>query len=60
MDGIEAARQIKAVQQPLLIFITGYSDEKVKRRACALQPDGYTVTPEHIVPLIVQPWLDRR
>lgn len=57
MDGIEAARQIRATQDSLLIFMTGYSDPDIKGRAGNLEPTAYLVkpvTPDHIVPVIAQ------
>ncbi len=48
IDGIEAARQISAFASPILIFISGYSDETIKARALMLHPAAYLYKPIEI------------
>ncbi len=52
-DGIEAAREILQKLQTHLIFISGYSEGDIYRRAMALNPDGYIVKPFDIAELVV-------
>lgn len=45
MSGLEAARQIKARADIPLIFTTGYSDERIRELAAALDPVAFLVKP---------------
>jgi PAS domain S-box-containing protein len=45
MDGIEAAKQIKARFQIPVIFLTAYTDEKTLERAKEVEPFGYILKP---------------
>ena len=45
LDGIEAARQIQASAAIPVIFMTGYPDDDVKKRAHELHPLGFFVKP---------------
>lgn len=45
MDGIEAARAIKAAGDIPFIFLTAYTDEKTLERAKELAPCGYILKP---------------
>lgn len=44
-DGIDAAREITARIKTRTIFMTGYSDEKIKNIALELHPLAYLVKP---------------
>lgn len=48
IDGIEAGKQILALHDIPIIFMTGYPDEVVKTRAMQLHPIGYFLKPVHI------------
>ncbi len=55
MDGIEAAQEIHQRFQIPIIFMTGYSDEKIVAQTRDLNPLAYLVkpvTPDHIKPVI--------
>jgi PAS domain S-box-containing protein len=45
MDGIDAARQIRAACQIPVVFLTAYADEDTLRRASAAEPFGYVLKP---------------
>jgi two-component system, response regulator PdtaR len=45
MDGIDAAEQIHKLCNTPLIYLSGYVDEKTKRRANITNPLGYIVKP---------------
>jgi len=45
MNGIEAARQIMEQLKIPVIFLTGYSNDRLMNQALALQPAGYLVKP---------------
>lgn len=45
MDGVEAARTIKAAKNIPFIFLTAYTDEKTLERAKEVQPYGYILKP---------------
>jgi diguanylate cyclase (GGDEF)-like protein/PAS domain S-box-containing protein len=45
MDGIEAARQIRAQLGIPVIFLTAYTDEKTLERAKEVEPFGYILKP---------------
>jgi diguanylate cyclase (GGDEF)-like protein/PAS domain S-box-containing protein len=45
MDGIEAAKQIRAQLDIPIIFITAYTDEKTLERAKEVEPFGYILKP---------------
>ncbi len=45
MDGIEAARQIRALRNVPVIFATAYADEETFQRAKATRPSGYLCKP---------------
>ncbi len=45
MDGVEAARTIKAAKDIPFIFLTAYTDEKTLERAKETQPYGYILKP---------------
>ncbi|MBN2873973.1 MAG: EAL domain-containing protein [Spirochaetales bacterium] len=45
MDGVAAARAIKAVKDIPFIFLTAYTDEKTLERAKEVQPYGYILKP---------------
>lgn len=45
MDGIEAAKKICSEDNCKIIFMTGYSNEKIKSRACELNPVAYLIKP---------------
>lgn len=45
IDGIEAASQIKAARNIPLIFLSGYSDKEVLKRAEEVHPQNYLVKP---------------
>ncbi len=47
-DGIEAAHEIKQRIPTRIIFMTGYSNEEVKKRAMETQPLAYLVKPFEI------------
>lgn len=48
MDGIESARQIQAISDARIIFMTGYSDNELKIKAETLHPAGYLVKPVNL------------
>lgn len=45
MDGVEAAKTIKASKDIPFIFLTAYTDEKTLERAKEVQPYGYILKP---------------
>ncbi len=45
MDGIEAAKQIRAQLAIPVIFLTAYTDEKTLERAKEVEPSGYILKP---------------
>jgi diguanylate cyclase (GGDEF)-like protein/PAS domain S-box-containing protein len=45
MDGIEAAKQIRALLGIPVIFLTAYTDEKTLERAKEVEPFGYILKP---------------
>jgi CheY-like chemotaxis protein len=45
LDGIHAARLIKANSNSRIIFLSGYSDQDILKRAKEVQPDGFIVKP---------------
>ena len=45
MDGIDAAREIKAHSHPRIVFLTGHSDPELVDRARDVLPDGYILKP---------------
>ncbi|HSN70809.1 MAG TPA: diguanylate cyclase [Steroidobacteraceae bacterium] len=45
IDGIEAARQIRAACDVPVIFLTGHSDSRTLARAMAAEPFGYLLKP---------------
>jgi len=45
LDGIQAARLIKANSNSRIIFLSGYSDNDILDRAKEVQPDGFIVKP---------------
>ncbi len=51
MDGIETVEGIRAICDPKIVFITGYSDESIRRRAAHLSPEAYLVKPVNIAEL---------
>ncbi|HEX3018694.1 MAG TPA: response regulator [Chitinispirillaceae bacterium] len=52
-DGIEAAREIMAVNKDVrIIFISGYSDGEVFRKAMDLKPLAYLVKPVNVVDVL--------
>ncbi|MDG5815489.1 response regulator [Chitinispirillales bacterium ANBcel5] len=51
-DGIEAAEQILKRLQTKIIFITGYSEGDIKRRALELDPAAFITKPFDIAELL--------
>jgi two-component system, response regulator PdtaR len=45
MDGIEAAKAIRAVRRIPVIFVTGFDDENIRKSAMLLGPEGYYTKP---------------
>ena len=45
MDGVEAARTIRASQSVPVVFVTAYSDDETLQRATETTPYGYVVKP---------------
>jgi DNA-binding NtrC family response regulator len=45
MDGVEAARTIRASQSVPVVFVTAYSDDETLQRAADTTPYGYIVKP---------------
>jgi DNA-binding NtrC family response regulator len=45
MDGVEAARKIRASQSVPVVFVTAYSDDETLQRATDTTPYGYVVKP---------------
>jgi CheY-like chemotaxis protein len=45
MDGVEAAQKIISRYRIPVIFMTGYADGEIMRRAKVLKPAGYLVKP---------------
>jgi two-component system, response regulator PdtaR len=45
ISGIEAAGKIRSQFGIPIIFITGYSDEETRQKACVAEPAGYFVKP---------------
>ena len=45
MDGIAAAREIKAHSNSQIIFLTGYTDQEILDRAKEVEPEGFIVKP---------------
>ncbi|RMF03324.1 MAG: response regulator [Chloroflexi bacterium] len=55
MDGIEAAKQIKAIRPVPIVFMTGYEDDQTRARADSVGPAAYLVkpvTPDDVEPVI--------
>lgn len=48
IDGIEAVQKIYGSKIIPVIFLTGYPDEEIKRKASTLNPIGYFVKPTRI------------
>jgi len=44
-DGIEAARKLTEQFSIPIVFITAYSDNRVRERAMQLQPEGFLLKP---------------
>jgi CheY-like chemotaxis protein len=51
-DGIEAAQEIQQTMDTQIIFMTGYSEGEVKKRAMALNPAAYMVKPFSLAELL--------
>ncbi len=45
IDGIDAAREIKAHSEARIIFLTAFSDEKIIERAKEIHPAGFILKP---------------
>ncbi len=45
LDGINAAREIKAHSNSQIIFLSGYSDQEILDRAKEIQPAGFIIKP---------------
>ncbi|MGE0713615.1 MAG: response regulator [Planctomycetota bacterium] len=45
LDGIEAARRIRARAHGAVVFLTAFSDEETIRRATSVEPAGYLLKP---------------
>jgi len=45
IDGIDAAREIKAQSDAKIIFLTAFSDEKIVERAKEIHPAGFILKP---------------
>jgi C4-dicarboxylate-specific signal transduction histidine kinase len=45
IDGIDAAREIRATSQIPVVFLTAYADDETIRRAGAAEPFGYLLKP---------------
>jgi two-component system, response regulator PdtaR len=62
IDGIEAARQIQAIHDIPIIFMTGYSDNTLMEEAQQLHPLGYFIKPITIRTLrsAVESWFARK
>ena len=45
IDGIDAAREIKAHSDARIIFLTAFSDEKIIERAKEIHPAGFILKP---------------
>jgi PAS domain S-box-containing protein len=45
LDGIDAARQLRAVHDVPVVFLTAYADEDTVRRATLTEPFGYVLKP---------------
>src|SRR5205823_4834525 len=45
MDGVEAARRIRASTHAPVVYLTAYSDDETLRRAKLTEPFGYAVKP---------------
>ncbi|MDO9033933.1 MAG: response regulator [Methanoregula sp.] len=45
IDGIDAARQIKAQSDARIIFLTAFSDEQIIERAKEIHPAGFILKP---------------
>lgn len=45
MDGIDTAKKIRSEDNCKIIFMTGYSNEKIKARAYELNPVAYLIKP---------------
>lgn len=55
LDGVEAARQIRAKADAPIIFMTGYPDQATEERAQQLKPLAYCLKPviiHELTPLI--------
>jgi DNA-binding response OmpR family regulator len=52
-DGIDTAREITARIRTRTIFMTGYSDEKIKNLALELHPLAYLIKPFDLQELLV-------
>ena len=53
MNGVEAIEQLRAIgDQTPVIFLTGYADVDLERRARALSPEGYVQKPFEVVDLL--------
>jgi len=45
IDGIDAAKEIKAHSEARIIFLTAFSDEKIIERAKEIHPAGFILKP---------------
>lgn len=45
LDGIHAAREIRANSKSRIIFLSGYSDQEILNRAKEIDPEGFIVKP---------------
>lgn len=52
-DGIDAAREITARIRTRTIFMTGYSDERIKNVALELHPLAYLIKPFDLQELLI-------
>ena len=51
IDGVEAARKIKTFNDIPVIFMTGYTDEKIMEQAMELNPAAYFIKPIRVYEL---------
>ena len=60
MDGIDAASRIRAIYPVSVIFISGYDDADLKKRAETASPVRYLVKPVRTAELapIIDSWLE--
>jgi CheY-like chemotaxis protein len=45
IDGIETAAKIKSIMDVHIIFMTGYAEESLKKRALAIKPIDFLIKP---------------